>query len=179
MTSWIALFRGINVGGKNKLPMAALRSTLESIGCQTVRTYIQSGNVVFTCESTSKPKLARRIAHAVDETFGFLPQVMLLTPDEFRVAVTNNPFPDAAAFPKTLHFFFLSATPDDPDLASIADLASETERFELIGDVFYLHTPDGFGTSKLAKGVERKLGVATTARNHSTIEKLASLLDSE
>ncbi|KLU01884.1 hypothetical protein RISK_006068 [Rhodopirellula islandica] len=178
MTTWIALFRGINVGGKNKLPMAALRSILESIGCQSVLTYIQSGNVVFSCEPSSKEAIAERIADAVDENFGFRPQVMLLTKDEFQSTVANNPFADAVAAPKTLHYFFLSTPPVHRDLATLAELATATERFDLIENVFYLHAPDGFGTSKLANSVERKLGVATTARNHSTIEKLASLLNS-
>ncbi|WDQ15101.1 DUF1697 domain-containing protein [Rhodopirellula sp. P2] len=179
MTTWIALFRGINVGGKNTLPMAALRSTLESIGCQSVRTFIQSGNVLFSCQPSSKEAIATRIADAVDENFGFRPQVMLLTKDEFQSAVANNPFSDAVALPKTLHYFFLAAPPINPDLATIAELATETERFELIDNVFYLHAPDGFGTSKLVKSVERKLGVGTTARNHSTVEKLSGLLNPE
>lgn len=179
MTTWIALFRGINVGGKNKLPMATLRSTLESIGCQSILTYIQSGNVVFSCEPSSKEAIATRIADAVDENFGFRPQVMLLTKDEFQSAVANNPFADAVAAPKTLHYFFLSTQPVHRDLATLAELATATERFDLIENVFYLHAPDGFGTSKLAKSVERKLGVGMTARNHSTVEKLAGLLNPE
>lgn len=177
MQTWIALFRGINVGGRNKMSMAALASVLETTGCRSVRTYIQSGNVVFNSAFKSKRNLSTRLRDVTEAEFGFRPSILLLSDSDFRSAVAGNPFPDAIAEPKTLHFFFLDAVPVAPDMDAIAKLASSTERYELIGTVFYLHTPNGFGRSKLAAGAERRLGVASTARNYTTIQNLLSMLD--
>jgi uncharacterized protein (DUF1697 family) len=110
---------------------------------------------------------------------GFRPEVLLLSPSQFRSAMENNPYPNAASEPKSLHFFFLDSVPTKPDLDGLGKLATETERFCLIDSVFYLHTPDGIGRSKLAAAVEKKLGVAATARNYNTIEALASMLARE
>ncbi len=179
MQTWIALLRGINVGGRNKMPMKDLSKVLEAVGCRSVRTYIQSGNVVFESSSKSKNRLTKKIIDAIESRFKFRPNVLLVTCAEFRSSVRSNPFPQAAENPKTLHFFFLESEPESPDVEGIAELASPTERFELIGSVFYLHTPDGFGRSKLAAGAERKLGVPATARNFTTICKLTEMLDAE
>ncbi|PHQ34054.1 DUF1697 domain-containing protein [Rhodopirellula bahusiensis] len=179
MNTWIALFRGINVGGKNRVPMAALRSMFESVGCKAVRTYIQSGNVVFESRFRSKRELTRRISDATGEQFGFYPDVILLNKDEFAIAVATNPFADAISAPKTMHFFFLADSPVDFDSREMAKIAIESERYELIGDIFYLHAPDGFGTSKLAANIERRLGVAATARNYSTIANIVTLIESQ
>ncbi len=176
MHTWIALLRGINVGGRNKMPMAALARTLDAVGCQSVRTYIQSGNVVFASASKSKLKLSATLGDAVEAEFGFRPSILLLTKPEFLTAVASNPFRNAISEPKTLHFFFLESKPAAPDLDGIAQLATPTERFQLIDTVFYLHTPDGFGRSKIAAGAERKLGVPATARNYSTIHSLTEML---
>lgn len=176
MHTWIALIRGINVGGHNKMPMTALARTLEHAGCVDVRTYIQSGNVVFASPLKSKTALAKQLGDAIESEFAFRPQVLLLSAAEFNAAVTNNPFPHAVDAPKSLHFFFLEGPPKSPDLAGIAKLAASTEHYRLIDAVFYLHAPEGIGRSKLAAGVERKLGTATTARNYSTILKLSQML---
>ncbi len=179
MQTWIALLRGINVGGRNAMPMAELKTTFESAGCRSVRTYIQSGNVVFASPTKSKQNLGKRLGDAIEEQFGFRPSTLLLSQDDFCAAVAKNPFLDAFAEPKTLHFFFLDSVPNSPDMKAIDKLAVPTERFELIDAVFYLHTPDGFGRSKLAASAERKLGVPATARNYTTIQKLSEMLDAE
>jgi uncharacterized protein (DUF1697 family) len=179
MQTWIALLRGINVGGRNKMPMASLVTTLESAGCQSVRTYIQSGNIVFTSSSRSKPKLTKKLGDTTEVQFGFRPHVLLLTDADFRSAFANNPFTDAIPKPSTLHFFFLDSKPESPDIDGIADLAIPSERFQLIDTVFYLHAPDGFGRSKLAARAERKLGVPTTTRNYSTIRNLSDMIDAD
>lgn len=179
MQTWIALFRGINVGGRNQMSMAALRATLESAGCNAVRTYIQSGNVIFASASKSKHNLNKRLGDAIEEQFGFRPNIRLLSEGDFRTAVTNNPFLDAVSEPTTLHFFFLDSPPNAPDIDGLHRLALPTERFELIDAVFYLHTPDGFGRSKLAAGAERKLGEPATARNFTTIQNLWELLGAD
>lgn len=177
METWIALYRGINVGGRNKIPMAALTKTLESAGCRSVRSYIQSGNIVFSSASKSKRRLIQEMGDATAAQFGFRPSILLLTADEFLAAVANNPFPEAIDEPRSLHYFFLESRPDSPDLDGIVQLATPTERFQLIDTVFYLHAPDGLGRSKFAASVERKIGVPATARNYNTIQKLSALLD--
>jgi hypothetical protein len=96
------------VGGRNKLPMASLAATLESAGCYSVRTYIQSGNVAFGCSSKSQPKLSKKLGEAIEVQFGFRPNLLLLTDAEFRSAVDNNPFKEVIPQPSSLHFFFSS-----------------------------------------------------------------------
>lgn len=179
MRTWIALLRGINVGGRNAIPMATLATTFESAGCRAVRTYIQSGNVVFCSSATSMESLRQSLGDAVEARFGFRPGILLLSEDEFRLAFSNNPFLDALAEPKSLHFFFLDSPPRSPDLAGIESLALPTERFLLKNSVFYLHAPDGFGRSKLAAAVERKLGEPATARNVATVQKLLEMVGDE
>ncbi|MFO1062725.1 MAG: DUF1697 domain-containing protein [Pirellulales bacterium] len=176
LARWVALFRGVNVGGHNKVPMAKLCSLLESIECRNARHYIQSGNVVFESTVKSKAKLRTAITEAVENEFGFRPALMLLAASEFKAALDNNPFSSAASEPKSLHFYFLEWKPEQPDMDGIAKLAVATERFELKGEVFYLLARAGFGTSKLAAAAERKLGVAATARNFATVKKLAEML---
>lgn len=176
MPTWIALFRGINVGGHNVLPMAELRSDLESLNLKNVRTYIQSGNVVFDSTAKSAASLAKRIARRTEEQHGFRPQLLLLSREDLLAAVESNPFPQAVANPKTLSFFFLAEPARDPDTKALDRAKTPSERYELTDGVFYLHAPDGLGRSKLAAGVERHLGVVTTARNYRTVEKLLSMV---
>ena len=176
MRSWIALFRGINVGGKNIVPMAELRTLLESLGCEEVRTYIQSGNALFGSAIRNRDNLKKRILDAVELRFNFRPALLLLLNADLIAAVENNPFPQAVNLPKTLHFYFLEPKPDTPDFAAIAKLSSNTERYELVDSVFYLYAPDGIGRSKLATAVERKLGVKATARNFNTVNRLCAML---
>ncbi len=178
MPTWIALLRGINVGGRNVMPMAKLKQSLESISCSRVQTYIQSGNVVFNSRIKNNKTLHKKVIDQIDHDFGFRPNLILLPEQQLRDAISNNPFPSAISQPKTLHFFFLDAEPSSDCLKSIGKLAVDSEQFELIGRVFYLHAPEGFGKSKLASSVERKLCVAATARNYATVEKLASMIAS-
>ncbi|MGV3485796.1 MAG: DUF1697 domain-containing protein, partial [Planctomycetaceae bacterium] len=129
MQTWIALIRGINVGGHRPMAMATLTKALEKAGCLSVRTYIQSGNVVFASSSRSKRNLGRLLGDAIESEFGFRPEFLLLSAAAFRLAVANNPFVDAVSEPKTLHFFFLDSAPASPDLIAIAKLAAPLERF--------------------------------------------------
>lgn len=175
MKTWIALFRGINVGGSRVLPMKALVATLEASGCTGVRTYVQSGNAVFRSGEPQAARLAARIRRAVGERHGFEPGVHVLAPAELQRALAANPFPQAAAEPTTLHLFFLADAPWRPDFEALHAAKAARESFALAGRVFYLHTPDGFGKSRLAARVERCLGVAATARNLRTVAALVKL----
>ncbi len=174
MNTYIALFRGINVGGTGILPMKELVALLEKLGCSAVRTYIQSGNAVFRHRAAA-PGLARKIRAAVGAAKGFEPTVLLLTHDCIARAAASNPFPAGEEDPAKLHLYFLAAKPKQPDLELLERLRSSRERFALEQDVFYLHAPDGIGRSKMAAKVEKALGVPATARNWRTVQKVLEL----
>jgi uncharacterized protein (DUF1697 family) len=174
--TYIALLRGINVGGKHKLPMRDLKALLEQCGCVEVRTYIQSGNVILTSANKDVAALEKQITAAIAKRHGFAPRVMLLTCAEFEKAAAANPFPQAAEHPKNLHLVFLDGLPKNPDLKSLEALRTGNEAFALKGKVFYLYTPDGFGQSKLAEKAGRFLGVeSATARNWRTVTTLLAM----
>lgn len=177
MTTYVALLRGINVGGRNRLPMDELRELLEDLGLGEVRTYIQSGNVVFEAEDADPSRLADRVRAAIGESHGFEPRVVVRGAAEVEHAVEANPFPEAESEPKTLHLYFLAAEPEDPDLDALEALAKESERYALQGDVVYLHAPDGVGRSKLAARAEGPLGVAATGRNWRTVTRILELAE--
>jgi len=178
MNTCIALLRGINVGGKHMLPMKDLRMLMEKHDCEDVQTYIQSGNVVFRTATDDMTTLCTRITAGVAKRHGFEPRVLILTRAELERAVAGNPFPQADENPKSLHLFFLSDPPAKPDLESLESLKTPSERFALKGKIFYLHTPEGFGVSKLAMRVEQALGVAATARNWRTVRTLLEMAKS-
>ncbi len=137
-----------------------------------MRTYIQSGNVVFDEPAAGEVSPAS-IAAALQAHAGIVTSVHTLTAAELRQAADNNPF--AAEEPRTVHLFFLDTAPEDPDLDAIRGLCKDSERWQLTDAVFYLHAPEGIARSKLAAAAERKLGVAATARNWRTVRKLLEL----
>ena len=175
MATYIALIRGINVGGKNRLPMQTLRDALEEMGLSHVRTYIQSGNVVFETAQTNETQLEAMIQQAIQEGFGFSPAVQVLSQQRFEAAVAQNPYANRDAEPKCIHFFFLSAQPSEQALATAQSLAADTEESALQDHVFYLFAPNGIGRSKLAAGAEKALGVSATARNLRSVIKILEL----
>lgn len=178
MQDWILLLRGINVGGKNPLPMRELVRDLTTLGLDRVRTYIQSGNAVFRAAGKTSAALAEEISAAIGSRHGFRPQVLVLSADALRSAIGRNPFPGAEAEPTTVHLFFLASAPATPNTSALESARSPTENFNLDDQVFYLHAPDGIGRSKLAATAERHLGVTATARNWRTVTKLLELVDS-
>lgn len=177
MKTYIALFRGINVGGTNVLPMKDLVAQLENLGSQNVKTYIQSGNAVFQDKEENASLLSNKIRAAIKKSHGFEPQVLLLTPEEIERAIESNPFPEAESEPKTLHIFFLATMPKDLDLGALESIKSDHERFALEDRVFYLHAPEWIGRSKLAANIEKLLGVAITGRNWRTVRKVMAMVE--
>ena len=174
MTVLVALLRGINVGGRNSLPMRDLQDILSSLGCDKVRTYIQSGNAVFS--ATAEPSaLARQLSAAIEQRFGFAPQVLVMTAERLAAIAAANPFPHAAGEPSKLHVAFLTGAAADADLDALEAIRVPSERFSLTEDALYLHAPDGIGRSRLAAKMDRCLGVATTGRNWKTVAKLLEL----
>jgi uncharacterized protein (DUF1697 family) len=183
MPTHVALLRGVNVGGV-KLPMAELRKLATSLGYDEVATYIQSGNLLFTpARATGNDVLAAELRKAIAAEFGIDTPVMIVTRDELASVIEANPYPDEPK-PQYVHGVFLSAEPDQAARAKVeatVDAFSEKgsrDEATYRGRVLYLHTPDGFGTSELAKALVAKKTspVATgTARNWATITKLMAL----
>ena len=175
MKTYIALFRAINVGGRNKLPMKELVVLLQKLGCGDVRTYIQSGNVVLTSAEKSPERLSVEISRKVKARFGFDPTMKILDARELETAISKNPFPEAAETPEYLHAGFLLRKPVKPDLQKLESLKQNGERFQLKDKIFYLHAPKGIGRSKLAASSEKLLGVPMTDRNWRTVCKIRDM----
>jgi uncharacterized protein (DUF1697 family) len=176
MATWIAFFRGLNVGGHGSLPMKELVALLEEQGCTNVRTYIQSGNAVFETTQAQAARLPKQIAAAVLRKRGFEPRMLVLSAADLEQAAAANPYPKAAAAePRLLHVFFLCEPPRAPDIEGLNRLKAAHEHFTLSAKRFYLHTPRGFGISKLAARAERLLGVDATARNWRTVTTMLEM----
>jgi uncharacterized protein (DUF1697 family) len=152
--------------------MYELKTCLEDLGLQDVRTVIQSGNVIFQTESQDNAGLVASMRAAILQKHGIELQVWLLTPDALRQVLANNPFPQAQTDPKSLHIFFLVSDPLHPHLEELGSLRKENERFELHDSVVYLHAPDGIGRSKLVNALEKQLDVPITGRNWRSLNRI-------
>ncbi len=153
--------------------MKALQAALTAAGLTDVTTYVQSGNIVFSHAGGTAPALAAQIGDVIAGQFGFRPGVKLLRHSELAAAAAANPFPKAEE--KALHLFFLDGKPAPGHAAALDALRAPTESWALAGEVFYLHTPDGFGRSKLALQAEKKLKIGATARNWRSIQALLEM----
>jgi uncharacterized protein (DUF1697 family) len=191
MATHVALLRGINVGGRNKVPMADLREVVTSLGHTGVTTYIQSGNVLFTTGSASTGELAAALESAITDRFGIRASVVVLSRDDLARILQDNPHPDEPN-PKLVHVVFLNGQPPAGLLDRIAAAQSAAaakgspDTVTAIGPALFLHTPDGFGSSELAQSLfriisppakEKRAVLAATARNWATATKLLALCD--
>lgn len=173
MMQSIALLRGVNVGGRNKLPMKVFISALEGLGCENVKTYIQSGNAVFDGKTS-----AADISAAIKKAAGFAPHVFVLPTAAMKKAAAANPFArNAAENGKSVHLYLLDVTPKAADVETLALMKRAREDFAIGGKTFYLFTPDGLAGSKIAEKIDRVLGVRTTARNWNTVTALIDLAE--
>jgi len=177
MNQFIALFRGINVGGKHLLPMAELKSNMEANGCAGVKTYIQSGNAVFSWSDDNVDTLASTIKDGIEAAKGFRPNIYILSASDFDDITAQNPYTDIDADPKTVHVNFLLEAARDANIDAINGLCAPTEQYKLTDCAFFLHAPDGIGRSKLVAKLEQHLGVEITGRNLRTINKLTDMLN--
>jgi uncharacterized protein (DUF1697 family) len=188
MASHVALLRGINVGGRNQVPMAELREVVTSLGHTGVRTYIQTGNVLFSTAESDTAGLAAALEAAISGAFGLAASVVVLSRDELARILDSNPYPDEPN-PKFVHVVFLDAEPP-PDLLDrikaaegAAAAKGSRDTVTAAGRALFLHTPDGYGTSELAQVLLRVIGapgksaVAATARNWATATKLLALCE--
>lgn len=173
-TVYIILFRG--VGGATQLPTKPLRQALTEAGFDSVATYINSGNALVKT-GLSRAKAVEKIAMICRREFGFDKAVYAVARDEWAALIERNPFPDATDVGKFLHAAVLEAEPEKERLEALRGFAKEGERIEVVERVAYLHTPHGFGTSKLGEKFDKGIGVANTARNWNTVLKLMELAD--
>jgi uncharacterized protein (DUF1697 family) len=173
MARQVALLRGINVGGSKQVAMATLRGLFEGLGYDDVKTYVNSGNVVF-----SGPKAtAKKIERAVEDAFGFDVAVVLRSRDELAAVVAANPFAGVADNPSRYLVLFSGGGRIDAARAEGAQ-GGAGERFAIVGAEAYLWLPGGFQKSPLLKAItEKRLGVTLTGRNWRTVEKLLAMAD--
>ncbi|MEP6946879.1 MAG: DUF1697 domain-containing protein [Acidobacteriota bacterium] len=173
---YVALLRGINVGGNNMIKMEKLRETVAELGFDNVKTYINSGNVIFDAKKTGDKKLAARIHDAILAEFGFDISVMVRSVDEIKDLIAANPFEGQFDNDKNLHAFFLNESLSAEQEVLLTAQASDAERF-YIGDRYLLCLLTiSILDSSVGKGfIDKKLKVATTARNWRTVKKLAEM----
>ena len=168
----VALLRGVNVGGKNKLPMAELRAIAEGCGFEQVRTHIQSGNLVFEAGERTSALVAAELHEAIAAATGLEPNVIVRTAAELSAVVTDNPFRRRGELPEHLHVLFA----DDEANLQLPDLTQHAPEEASVSDCdVYLLLPSGVGRSKLADELTRKLVPTGTLRNWRTVTKLAEM----
>lgn len=175
MKTYVALLRGINVGGNTSLSMKDLTGLFFQLGFDKVETYIRSGNIVFSSQKESATEVCEMISELICTRFSFMPKVLVLLPEDIHMALEANPFPDSE--PKSVHFGFLWQDATEPDLGRMEELKKETEQMLLTDKVFYLFAPEGIGRSKLASNAERLIGVTKTDRNLRTVKAIEGILE--
>jgi len=184
--SHVALLRGINVGGHNKVAMTDLAEIMTSLGHTDVATYIQSGNVVFSTAETDTIRLAEDLERALMGRLGVRPVVVVLSRDQLERVIADNPFPDETN-PRCLHAVFGRHEIDRKGIAALAQAQQRAsdkgshDQATVVGHTLFLHTPEGFGRSELAaqltrSGTTTPSGTHGTARNWATVTQLMALL---
>lgn len=178
ITTYAALLRGVNVGGARRVPMGELREVVAGLGHTSVRTYLNSGNVVFAAPPAGEEELAGALEAAMAERFGFAVPCLVRSGTYLRGVVAANPFPGAADVGRTLHVTFLSEQVGPERLAAVDAAAFAPEEFRVGDRALYLHVPGGLGRSPLAQALSRPAvwkGVTPTTRNWNTVLALAEL----
>ncbi len=177
MPIFIALLRGINVSGKNVIKMDTLRECFGQLGFTGVRTYIQSGNVVFDKAHASVTGLRKTIEQAILSEFGFAVPIVLRTSKRVTEIVKGNPFLKQPTIDTSkLHITFLSDHPPQNALALLQPLAGTSEQLSIIGREIYLYCPAGYGNTKLSNAaIEKKLSIVATTRNWKTVNTLLDM----
>lgn len=174
--TYVALLRGINVGGKNKLPMKDLTAIFGDAGARDVRTYIQSGNVVFTASPGSIDALADSVTREIEARLGLTIPVVIRSHAELEAALEANPYLDRAANPKALHVMFLKDHPAPSAVAALDPNRSPPDELTVVNREVFLHCPNGIGRSKLTNTwMDRALATVSTARSWNTVNALVDM----
>ncbi|MBK9512608.1 MAG: DUF1697 domain-containing protein [Flavobacteriales bacterium] len=182
LTTYILLFRG--VGGATKLPVGPLKEALTNAGFKNATTYINSGNALVR-SALSREETIAKVAALCKKKFAFDKAIFAPTAAEWKAVMDSNPFQNATATPSLLHAALLEGTPTPAAMKALLAVAVEGEQLKVVRggpsdrsggyDVAYIHTPSGFGTSKLAAKFDKGLGVVNTARNWNSVMKLNEL----
>jgi uncharacterized protein (DUF1697 family) len=176
VTTYIALLRGINLGPRNKIAMADLRTLLSKLGHDAIRTHILSGNAIFTSSRRSAPRIAAEIELEIERRFGLDIAVLVRTRDELAAVVEANPFPAARHTPSQCFAIFLSENPAKSKLDALDPDAYAPDQIRLGDRAVYAWLPNGVQRSKvLGLLTDKRLGVTTTSRNWNTTTKLLEL----
>lgn len=171
---YLALLRGINVGGNNRLPMADLVDILSSLGCVAVQTYIQSGNAIFELGRAKRPGLESRISSGIEQRFGFKVLVFLLSAKEVQAILSALPFPSA----EFAHLAILDSPPDPDLVASFNPDRLAGEDFRIEGRVIYFWLPHGVSGSTIMKArFDSRLKTLSTMRNWRTMTELLKRIE--
>ena len=172
----VALLRGINVGGKNRLPMKELAAMFVDLGCDDVRTYIQSGNVLFRTSPTLGKDISSLISSSILSRFGYRVPVVTRTAQDLQEIVQANPFLEAGAETDKLHVVFLPDLPDGAHVEALDPNRSPSDEFAVLGREIYLHCPNGLARSKLTNNYfDSRLSTTSTMRNWRTVLELLEL----
>lgn len=174
MKTYIALLRGINVSGKNKVPMAELRALLSKLGFANVQTYIQTGNIIFQSANNNTLVLAAEIEKGIQSCFGFQVPVLVLQPSTLHTIFNKCPFPQSEK--ENSYFILLFAEPNNGLINDVLQINYPNETFSITNKCVYFYCKTGYGKAKCNNNFfEQKLKVTATARNYKTMLKLLSL----
>lgn len=177
MPIYISMLRGINVGAHKRIKMEKLRSSCEALGFEKVRTFIQSGNVIFEAEKVSPTAISETIEKQILSDFGFSVDVISRTRDELAKIIRNNPLlKEKGLDPSKLHIAFLSEAPELAALKKLELLTLPPDRLRYLGKQIYLYFPNGVSGSSLWKHpLDRVLSVTSTMRNWNTVNQLCDI----
>ncbi len=177
MQKYISILRGINVGGHKMIKMDVLRKMYEALDFSDIKTYIQSGNVIFACKKTNCTYLENKIAENIVKTFGFDVPVMVKEVQDIAIILQNNPFvKDRNEDEKALHVTFLSEIPDTEAVEKIKNATYDGDEFVIVEKTVYLYCVNSYHKTKLSNNFfEKKLNVTATTRNWKTVNELAKI----
>lgn len=174
MSTIISILRGINVGGKNKIPMVELKALYEKAGFKNVTTYIQSGNVVFTTRKEKIEDIPGKIQQFIFKKYGFQVPVIICTVDEMQSVIDTNPMlKDKSKDMEKLHVTFLSVLAQKEHLDKIKTYQYLPDEYTIVDKEVFIYCPNGYGNTKLSNTFfENKLKVTATTRNWRTVNEL-------
>jgi uncharacterized protein (DUF1697 family) len=175
----ISMLRGVNVGGHNKVKMAALRALYESLGLRDAQTYVQSGNVIFRTGERDLIRLARRIEKAIEQSFGFHSDVIVRTSAELREVMAKNPFATRRGIePGKLLIIFLASDPSRDARDKVRTIKADPEELSIDGRELYIYFPTGIGKSKLpVPAILKTLETSGTGRNWTSVTKMLEIAE--
>jgi uncharacterized protein (DUF1697 family) len=175
----VAMLRGVNVAGHNKIKMEELRALCESLELREAQTYVQSGNVVFRTKERNLGALARRMEDAIERSFGFRPAVIVRTTSELKDAIAKNPFARRRGIdPSKLLVTFLASDPSAEARDQVLKIKTDPEELRIDGREVYIYFPNGMGRTKLSwPTIGKMLGTSGTGRNWNSVTKLLEIAE--